>query len=134
MTMKARFLMLIGAAGLLLTGCVTNSGPNKEVIAGLNYGDPITIDYQEVIKKDFDRVSKTPVATLYKFNDPVKYWYRDPALLGGTVITGYAVKVQVDARNSLGGDTGYQPYIFIFHNNVIVKVLTPDDLRAMKLY
>ncbi len=129
--MKTLILVLVGTLSLLgITGCATL--PSQKTVDSLDYGQPLTVDYQEIIKKQFDRVAKDPVATLYDFSAPEQYWYQDSPLLGGKIYAGYGVPVRVNAKNSLGGDTGYRSYIFIFHNNVLIKVLTPEDVRKLK--
>ena len=135
--MRIHVLVLVAAVSLSgLTGCATTNQPTTEDTKNLDYGAPLTVDYQDVIKKRFERVVRNPASTQYTFHPPVQYWYQNPSMLGkaGKIIAGYAVHVEIDAQNSLGGDLGPQPYIFIFHDNVLVKILTPEDLRTMDSY
>ena len=129
--MKISVLILTGAIGFWgLTGCATAPPqPTK-----LDYGAPLTIDYQDVIKKKFARIVKNSDAITYSFSPPEEYWYKPSPVIGGKMIAGYAVPVGVDAPNSLGGMTGPQPYIFIFRDNQLVKTLTPEDIGSTKNY
>ncbi len=128
----ARKIMFItsGLLILLAAGCATM--PTQQEIANLNYGEPITIDYQIVIKDYFEKVLFDPYSAHYDFGNPHTFWMREPPLYGGGLYAGYMVIVGVNAKNRMGGYVGMQEYGFIFKDNQIIKILRPDDFRRLK--
>lgn len=115
---------------LFFTGCATM--PTQEEITNLDYGSPLTIDHQTVIKDYFERVLFDPYSAHYKFETPQKYWFKEPPLLGGKLYSGYMVFVAVNAKNRMGGYVGMRKYGFLFKNNQLIKILQPEDISLMR--
>ncbi len=136
---KSLFLIVC----FLLYGCATCgksidcasapiSLPSEEELAQLNYGVSPT-GYEESIKEYFDDVLLDPYSAVYEFNQPKKYWYRDPETRRSQVYVGYVVKVKVNAKNKMGGYTGKQLWGFVFRNNEIIKIINPAENNLIVL-
>lgn len=122
--------IILGISIFLICGCATM--PTQEEITKLDYGSPITIDYEMAVKNYFDKVLFDPYSVKYEIEAPYQSWYKEPPLLGGHLYAGYMVVVWVNAKNRFGGYTGNQKYGFIFKNNEIVKVIQPEDFELMR--
>ena len=125
--MKKIFIVVSLCLGLV--GCATM--PTQQEIASLDYGVPLTVDYQQAIKNYLGDVLFDPYSAIYEFKEPRIYWYKEVPLMGGTMYSGYLVSVKVNAKNRMGGYVGKQRYNFIFKNNEIIKVIGPDELVSM---
>jgi len=125
-----RRVLLLELLLLTLVGCATM--PSQQEIANLDYGQPISIDYKKAIKTFFAETLYDPYSAHYRFGTPTKIWIKDPPLAGGGITAGYAVATKINAKNRLGGYTGYQNYLFIFKNDSIIRALDPDDLSMMR--
>lgn len=110
--------------------CAT--APTSEEISKIGYGEPLTIDYKADIKAYFEQSLVDPFSAHIKYEEPRTYWLKAPPLLGGGLIAGYGVPVQVNAKNRMGGYVGWRPYLFIFRNDHLIKILTPEDLEFVK--
>ena len=130
--MKKREMIIIsGLLLLFLSGCATM--PTQKEISALDYGPPLTIDHQAVIKGYFEEVLYDPYSAHYKFETPPRlYWYKEPPLLGNKLYAGYVVFVGVNAKNRMGGYVGMKKYGFLFKNDRIIKILQPEDIRFMR--
>lgn len=111
-------------------GCV--SMPTQEEINKFDYGTPISIDYQKSIKQYFDEILFDPYSAVYEFSEPQQYWFKEAPLLGGKLYAGYLVYVTVNAKNRMGGYTGKEKYGFLFKNNSLSKVMSPEELGMVK--
>lgn len=127
--------LIIISLCLLFTGCATLPEPIKpptaEELAKMDYGSPLTIDYEKFIKNYFNENLKDPESARYKFQQPRHFWYRDSPILGGKEYIGYAIFAEVNAKNSFGGYNGFEPYIFIFKNNILTKYIDPDGVSLI---
>lgn len=125
---------LVGSLVLILllvsSGCATM--PTQQELSNLDYGSPLTIDYQTVIKNYFNKVLFDPYSAHYNFGNPRQYWYKEAPLLGGKLYAGYIVFVGVNAKNRMGGYVGVKEYGFLFKNNQIIKIIEPEELSLMR--
>ncbi|MBM3319805.1 MAG: hypothetical protein FJY73_03910 [Candidatus Eisenbacteria bacterium] len=122
---------LLGAiCALLMVSCATM--PTQQEIDSLDYGRPLTIDYQTAIRTYFERVLFDPYSAHYEFGSPQRMWVKEPPLLGGRLYAGYMVAVGVNAKNRFGGYVGMQEYGFLFKNDEVVKILQPEEMRLLK--
>ena len=129
--MKKRGMIIIsGLLLLFLSGCATM--PTQKELSALDYGPPLTINYQTVIKDHFEEVLFDPYSAHYKFETPQRYWYKEPPLFGNKLYAGYMVFVGVNAKNRMGGYVGMKRHGFLFKNNQIIKILSPEDISLMK--
>lgn len=118
--MKKLFVTIIFAFAVLSTiGCAPKP-PSTTAIASANYG-VLPDDYQQQIKKYMSSILKDPESARYTFEPPFKAYSQDGSLssTAGGVVYGYAAGVQVNAKNSYGGYTGNQLYVFMFSNGVM---------------
>ena len=99
----------------------------------MDYGAPLTADYEAIIKAKFLDTLKDPMSAQYLFSPPQTFWYKEAPLMGGRTYSGYSVAVKVNAKNGFGGYTGFEPYIFIFKNNNLIKILNKNDIETMKI-
>ncbi|MDQ7962786.1 hypothetical protein RDI61_01800 [Pseudomonas plecoglossicida] len=105
-----------------IAGCA--SGPTPEQIANADYGTPINQDQAEVrVKEYFDGVLKDPDSAKYKFSPIQKSHIVSSAWEGRQLYAGYVMTVKVNAKNSYGGYTGNEDYVFLFHNGELTKGL-----------
>jgi len=109
---------------LAVCGCAV--APAEQELAATGYGRPLTIDYKKAIRDYMDTKLVDSLSARYKFAEPYQSWVRDAPITGSQLHVGYEVDVLLNAKNQLGGYTGFQPYNFLFRDNQIVDVLTPD--------
>lgn len=105
------------AAALLvvLSGCAGQ--PTAEQIAALDYGPPISQEAAEAQAKEaISSRLKDPYTAQFQFGPVYQGYVTGSALEGRKLSPGYLMDVQVNARNSYGGYTGYTPYKFLFFN------------------
>lgn len=114
--------LFVAFAVAAIAGCA--SGPTPEQIANADYGTPINQDQAEVrVKEYFDGVLKDPDSAKYKFSPIQKSHIVSSAWEGRQLYAGYVMTVKVNAKNSYGGYTGNEDYVFLFHNGVLTKGL-----------
>ncbi|MGC1034166.1 hypothetical protein [Pantoea agglomerans] len=118
--MKKFFVSLaLTCSVLLVTGCAPKP-PSMTSIKNASYG-VLPNDYQQQIKKYMTSILIDPESARYTFEPPFKAYSQDGSLssTAGGVVYGYAAGVQVNAKNSYGGYTGNQLYVFMFSNGVM---------------
>ncbi len=110
---------ILAASTLALTGCAPKP-PSQVEISTANYGS-LPGDYQQQIKNYMNSILKDPESARYTFERPFKAYSQDGSLssTNGGVRYGYVAGVQVNAKNSYGGYTGNQLYVFMFSNGVM---------------
>lgn len=115
-------IAVIGAvlASLVLSGCAKQLPPSQAQISAASYGE-LPKDYQEQIKNHFNATLKDPYSAQYKFLPTFKGYSQDGpwSQSGGKVTFGWVSPVLVNAKNSYGGYTGDQKYVFIFSGGVM---------------
>lgn len=120
--LKTIHRVFIVFAVAVIAGCA--SGPTPEQIANADYGTPIDQDQAEVrVKEYFEGVLKDPDSAKYKFSPIQKSHIVSSAWEGRQLYAGYVMTVKVNAKNSYGGYTGNEDYVFLFHNGVLTKGL-----------
>lgn len=110
-------------ASVFLTGCASQQPPSQAQISAANYGE-LPADYQEQIKNHFNATLKDPYSAKYEFLPAFKGYSQDGqwSPSGGKVSFGWVSPVLVNAKNSYGGYTGNQKYVFIFSGGVMYDV------------
>ena len=112
--------------------------PPVEELAKLDYGTPITINYEQAIKKYRENTLNNPETAIYKFQgSPQKYWYREIFFekdeARSKIYIGYAVFVKIDYKNKMDKlereHIGDLPWTFIFRDNEIIKVASPEETK-----
>lgn len=111
--------MALVFAFLTISGCAPKP-PSQTAITTADYG-VLPPDYQQQVKTYFNSILKDPESARYTFEPPFKAYSQDGSLssTGGGVRYGYVTGVQVNAKNSYGGYTGNQLYVFMFSNGVM---------------
>lgn len=110
----------------ILTGCTVP----KQQAATADFG-PYPAGYQDQIQSYLDGRLKDPYSAQVEFGTPYKAGMYQGLLFGNGWDFGYAVKADVNAKNSYGGYTGSQPYYFFIRDGQLSRTL-PDLLRAIK--
>lgn len=102
-----------------LTACAPKP-PSQSAIASANYGI-LPSDYQNQIKNHMSSILKDPESARYNFLPTFKGYSQDGSLssTSGGIRFGHVVPVLVNAKNSYGGYTGNQKYVFIFSGGVM---------------
>lgn len=124
--MKTKLLAsLFGLALVLaLVGCVNVPRAQLEAeVARIGYGDDLAPGYEEKVKAAMELRLKDPASAIYRFGDPYKNWQTKAAIDGGQLDkVGWCVPVLINAKNSYGGYTGFQPYRVWFRDNRVIAV------------
>lgn len=118
--MKKIFLIAaLAASSVLMVGCAPKP-PSQVAISNADYGT-LPADYQQQIKSHMASILKDPESARYSFEPPFKGYSQDGSLssTSGGVMYGQIVGVQVNAKNSYGGYTGNQLYVFMFSNGMM---------------
>jgi hypothetical protein len=132
-------LVLSGCATLGLTSCASLNGPrfpSDEQIRAANYGTaPAPDAFERAIREWATTNLKDPSSLQLReiSEQSTKGWLRVCATrirgyndcLEWSFIFGHLVDAQLNAKNSYGGYTGYQPYTFIFRGNTIISSQSP---------
>ena len=115
--------------------CACASTPAAEKIATADYGDEISqIEAQAQAEKWLKSHLKDPHSAQIDWGVVQKGWTKDAPIQGGGFQFGYKLDVQVNAKNSFGGYTGYKPYIFLFFNGDFKRIFGQDELDAGVTY
>jgi len=119
---KVIFALALTITAVFLSGCAPKP-PSQTAISSANYGK-LPEDYQQQIKNHMNSLLKDPESARYTFEPPFKAYSQDGSLssTGGGVVYGYVAGVQVNAKNSYGGYTGNQLYVFMFSNGVMYDI------------
>lgn len=112
---KIQFIRLLACIALLATlaGCVTT-----ENISAADYG-PAPANAEQQSREWLERVLKDPESARLKFGPLVKAVTKDGLVYGGKTHAGWVQIVEVNAKNSYGGYTGYKPYYLFFLGGAI---------------
>lgn len=120
--LKTIHQVLFALAVAIIAGCA--SPPTPEQIANADYGKPIDQSQAEArIKEYFEGILKDPDSAKYRFSPIQKSHIVSSAWEGRQLYAGYVVTVKVNAKNSYGGYTGNEDYVFLFHNGTLTKGL-----------
>lgn len=106
----------IGAMLVLLSSCAVQfQKPSPDMSF-----DTAPDNYESRIVAYFHTILKDPESAKYEFDTPRRAYSNEGLAYGGKVRwTGYAVRVQVNAKNSYGGYAGFKTYTFLFNGNLI---------------
>lgn len=120
--LKQLHRIVLAMAVVAIAGCA--SPPTAQQIASADYGSPIAQDQAEArVKEYFEGILKDPESAKYKFAPVEKSHIVSSAWEGRQLYAGYVMTVKVNAKNSYGGYTGNEDYVFLFHNGVLTKGL-----------
>ncbi|WP_410707004.1 hypothetical protein [Citrobacter braakii] len=110
--------MLIASA-VAISGCAPKP-PSQMQISSASYGS-LPANYQEQIKNHMNSILKDPESARYTFQPTFKGYSQDGSMSdsSGGVRYGYVAPVLVNAKNSYGGYTGNQQYVFMFSGGIM---------------
>ncbi|PHM46625.1 hypothetical protein [Xenorhabdus miraniensis] len=120
--MKKLVVLIIGGM-FLVTGCV--SPMTKQEIGNAKYDD-LPANYQETLRSIIANTLKDPDSAKYKFHD---------ARLAYTPASrnvAYVVPVEINAKNSYGGYTGYKTRYYVYVGRKYKDVTTGIQYTAVK--
>lgn len=111
------FLLFIAVAGCATIG----PPPTAEELATADFG-PAPEDYETQINAHFAEVLFDPFSARYEFGKPQKAWWGNT---GGMIYPrnihyAWRVDVRVNAKNRMGGYTGWKRERFYFRDGKIV--------------
>ncbi len=111
-------LLLLAVCAALLSGCVTASA-----LRSADYGP---MPKQEDAKKQaityLESILKDPDSARYQFVSLRKGWLKDGGI-SGKLHAGWMLDVQVNAKNSFGGYTGWETYRLLFVNGRLYNAI-----------
>ena len=127
--MKKLFYLIVLA--IITIGCTTM--PTKQEIARLDYGAPLTIDYEQAIKQYCNKVYFTPdMDPKYEFSAPERRWVKRPTILeekfDEKLIGGYLVFAYISLKNKKGIYVQRNRWGFLFRNNELFRIYQPAAL------
>lgn len=116
------------AAALCLAPCACVAPrPTDLQIATADYGEAPT-NIEEPIKAHFSDTLYDPFSAHYRFGAPYKGWYYASVPTGSSEVRfGWNVDVQVNAKNRLGGYTGWTRYVASFRKGWLDEVTQVFD-------
>lgn len=110
--MKKVILMV---AFLIFGGCSTFT---PEQLAAADYGSYPT-NYENIVKQYFEMRLKDPASVMYRGMTTPKKWHSSVPFYGTKF--GYIVCVSMNAKNSLGGYTGFISRALLIRNGEVIE-------------
>ena len=101
---------------------------HAQVAADYDFGPP-PADPIEAAKLLMPEVLKDPASATYQFSNTFKGRCKR-GRLGGAQWIGWAANVSINAKNSFGGYTGYQPYTILFSGGIAVRAIEGANFGA----
>lgn len=124
--MRALFLFVVTLA---LTACATQV--SQEKIASADYGTPPPANAEQIIKRHFDLKLVDGGSARYRIGAPAKSYLKESPLFGTHETFGYRQCGLVNAKNRMGGYTGYSPFAVFWRNGQIVFSLIPGPDESL---
>ena len=117
------------SALLLMAGC--SAGPPDLAAIG-----PVpTVDPEPQIRAAMDLVLIDGESARYRqVGGPVPGKVQQPLLAGGRTAQGWGYCYLINARNSLGGYTGFKPWYFVFKNDVLAGSAQNPQLSSWNCF
>lgn len=117
----------VGVVALLVLLGACASGPSPEQLRVADYGAEVSAqDAEQMIRAYFDQTLKDSESARYKFSPPAKGWLKPDPSIWGETFYGRLVEVQVNAKNSYGGYTGYEAWKFLIRDGQFVAAVRND--------
>ena len=111
-------------AALLLAGCAS-SAPTQSQVSGQDPG-PAPTNYEDGIRAQILAGLKDPDSAKFRFEPAKSVYTRANAFAKWQTV--WHVKVWVNAKNSLGGYTGEQPYWWEWKDGKVVSITRPWEV------
>jgi hypothetical protein len=115
-------------------GCASSAKVDSDA-AQLGYGEPLTANYQDIIKAFMEVRLKDSSSAIYKFTkEPYKAIISKSRIQGrGIDANGWLVTVLINAKNSYGGYSGFDQYEFMLRDNRVIRYRSGDSITWYKL-
>lgn len=131
--MKIRIQLVFLFFFLTLAGCAANP-PTQEQLESADYGSPISQQAARRLATEFFQSHlRDPGSAQYRWGRIERGWIRQAPIHGGRVVYGYALNVDVNAKNAYGGYVGFRNYIFIFRDGQIETIYGEKDMGTGSL-
>lgn len=114
---------------IVLAYAAVGCTPSREKLAAANYG-ALPVSYEDRIRQYFGRSLRDPYSADYRFGVPYKAATDEGSF--GHWVYGYAVDVEVNAKNAYGAYTGFQDYKFFFRSDGRMRMCFPDTVETVK--
>ena len=115
----------------LLSACASLEPPSAEELEQADYGIEISQDQaQRIVQSYLNKYLKDPRFAQYEWGHFHKAWIRRAIINGGGKVFGYRLDVNINAKNSFGGYTGFKQYMFMLYNGGIKVVYAERDLNG----
>jgi hypothetical protein len=117
---------------LVAAGCA--GPPTAEELAAADFGALISQENAESLADAWlDNYLKDPFSAQKRWQPLERGWIREAPIDGGSLIFGYRLAGEINAKNSFGAYTGFKTYIFMIRNGEMVGVYQPSDGRLVKI-
>lgn len=116
--MKRLIILILAVAVLGVAGCAIQ--PSQEELDTAYYGS-YPDDYENIVKQQGVEVRFfDPESARYKFEEkPVKGWFVT-GFMGSKKHFGYRGIVWINAKNRMGGYTGFQKCVYVIHDGNLI--------------
>lgn len=127
-------LCICGVAILIISACVTVQPPaikppTAEMLTNADYGDKPE-EFQELARQAIGAQLLDPYSAMYEnWRGPVKNWVVE----WGRYTFGWAVCVDVNAKNRMGGYTGRKPYFVFIRNSSVWTVWNAEKIGGLQV-
>ncbi|MDP2226797.1 MAG: hypothetical protein Q8J78_04915 [Moraxellaceae bacterium] len=124
--MKTRFRLLFALAALSLAGCYTptTQAQYEAQVAQMGYGAALPADWQGLVKTFMQMRLKDSDSAIWQFDEKTtESWAGESDRTGTRIAAGHVVKAMINAKNSYGGYTGFEPYQFIIRDGRVIAFI-----------
>jgi len=124
--------LILASLLIAIAGCGTVSkserGELNQAAATFEYGEePTPAAIEAAIRERMVTYLKDPASAQYQLGKPTKGWMKGNPLAGGKVAYGWQVKALINSKNSYGGYTGFQEYLFLIHAGKVIDAARGFD-------
>lgn len=124
-----KHICLIIFASMMLTGCVPM--PTQQDLAGVDYGVPINqADAEAEVQRTMQGYLKDPQSASYQCQ-PITTSWMSQAGAKIPIKYGYGLACGINAKNSFGGYTGAEQYLFLFRHRELTRAQRVENGMQM---
>ena len=120
--MKKSPTIILALVLLALVGCASAPSVTREQIAAADVGPTPGEAEHAKITAALELLLKDPRSAEFKWGTP----HKDALGTAGRVDFGWEVPVLINAKNSMGGYTGFQPWAFFLINGRVASYQDPQ--------
>ena len=119
-------VLAAAAAFSLLAGCAAQ--PTQMEVAAADYGQAISQDQCNAIATEtISSALRDAGSAQYRFGNCAPLAAHSIPILGIPIQYGYAIPVEVNAKNAYGGYTGFTPYFVLIRNGEVIRRTSLQD-------